>query len=50
MFDVTHLTIGDFQQLVLASRLTSIVNPLVDFQQNLDILWREFQLYYGKKK
>lgn len=47
MFDVAHLTIEDFKQLVLAARLTSIMNPAVNFEYNLDILWRELQKYYG---
>ena len=47
MFDVAHLTLEDFKQLVLAARLTSIMNPAVDFEHNLDILWRELQKYYG---
>lgn len=47
MFDVAHLTIEDFKQLVLAARLTSIMNPAVGFEHNLDILWRELQKYYA---
>lgn len=47
MFDVAHLTIEDFKQLVLAARLMSIINPAVGFEHNLDILWRELQTYYG---
>lgn len=47
MFDVAHLTLEDFKQLVLAARLTSIMNPAVNFEHNLDIMWRELQKYYG---
>lgn len=47
MFDVAHLTLEDFKQLVLAARLTSIMNPAVNFEHNLDILWMELQKYYG---